>query len=300
MLLAMYLSFGVGLVMLVMKMSAYLYTGSAAILSDAAESVVHVAAVGFAVYSMRLSQKPPDASHPYGHEKISFMSVGFEGGMIVLAAFYIIYEAIAEWLTGLHLQNLGIGTLLTALAALINGGLGVYLIWLGKRNRSIILEANGKHVLTDCWTSLGVLVALVLTLTTGWLPWDPIFAILVAVNILFSGISLIRRSVSGLMDQVEPGLQERIDGILRDETRQRDIQYHELKFRNLGNTLWIEMHLLFPGKITIQDAHRMATEIENLLEETLDGSVYVTSHLEAIDDHPQIHPALDETLPGSH
>ena len=117
MLTAMYLSFVVGVLMLVMKMGAYLYTGSAAILSDAAESVVHVAAVGFAVYSMRLSIKPPDDTHPYGHEKISFMSAGFEGGMIVLAAFYIIYEAVMKWLTGLHLENLGMGTMITAAAA---------------------------------------------------------------------------------------------------------------------------------------------------------------------------------------
>ena len=215
---AMSLSLVIGFLMLGMKVGAYLLTGSAAILSDATESVLHVAAVAFAFYSLWLSFKPADATHLYGHEKISFFSAGVEGTLIIVAAIFIIYEAIAKWLGGLFLENLGTGTALTAAAALINGVLGAYLVWIGKKKGSLILEANGKHVLTDSWTSIGVLVGLGLTLLTGWLPWDPIFAILVAINILFSGVSLIRKSVAGLMDKADPTVHHRIEAILKEET----------------------------------------------------------------------------------
>ena len=193
---AMALSLAIGLLMFVMKVGAYLLTGSAAILSDAAESVVHVAAVIFAAYSLKLSYKPADESHLYGHAKISYFSAGFEGAMIILAAIYIIYESVHKWLTGLNLENLGFGVVLTAAAAAINGALGAYLVWLGRRKNSIILKANGKHVLTDCWTSLAVLVGLGLVLVTNWLPFDPICGIIMACNILISGTGLMKSSFS--------------------------------------------------------------------------------------------------------
>ena len=156
--LAMRLSLAVGFLMLATKVFAYWMTGSAAILSDAAESVVHVVAVSFAAYSLWLSRKPPDPSHLYGHDKIAFFSAGFEGAMIVLAAVYIVYESIRRLIAGPKLENLGAGALLVLAAGLINGALGGYLVWVGKRHRSLILEADGRHVLTDCLTSFGVLV----------------------------------------------------------------------------------------------------------------------------------------------
>jgi cation diffusion facilitator family transporter len=150
---AMRLSLAVGFFMLAGKMAAYWITGSAAILSDAAESIVHVVAVSFAAYSLGLSLKPPDRTHLYGHDKISFFSAGFEGAMIIMAALYIIYESVQKWIAGLRLLNLGTGTALILLASLVNGALGLYLVSMGKRHGSLILEANGRHVLTDCWTS---------------------------------------------------------------------------------------------------------------------------------------------------
>src|SRR5438093_12051219 len=174
---AMRLSLGVGFFMLLTKLYAYYITGSAAILSDAAESIVHVFAVSFAAFSLRLSLKPADDDHPYGHDRISFFSAGFEGAMIALAAAYIIFQATLKWLGGLALENIDAGAGFIALATVINGGLGWYLVRLGKKYHSIVLEANGKHVVTDCWTSLGVVVALGLTLWTRWLPFDPISAI---------------------------------------------------------------------------------------------------------------------------
>jgi len=285
----MHLSLVIGILMFIMKVGAYILTGSAAILSDAAESVVHVAAVAFATYSLKLSYKPADDEHLYGHAKISFFSAGFEGAMIIFAAIYIMYEAISKWLAGLYLEHLGLGTSLTALAALINGALGWYLIWTGKKRQSIILEANGKHVLTDCWTSLGVLVGLGFTLITGWLPWDPIFAIMVAINILFSGFGLLRKSVSGLMDYADPEVNKQITGILDKETSRYGIEYHHLLHRDLGYTHWVELHLLFSAEMTIKEAHRIATEIETVIESNIKPSARVTSHLESIEDHHEIH-----------
>jgi cation diffusion facilitator family transporter len=287
---AMTLSLVIGCLMFVMKVSAYLLTGSAAILSDAAESVVHVAAVFFAAYSLRLSYKPADDEHMYGHSKIAFFSAGFEGAMIILAAIYIIYESIHKWLTGLQLENLGYGSLLTGAATLINGALGGYLIWIGRRKKSLILEANGKHVLTDCWTSAAVLVGLGLIMVTKWLPWDPICGILMAINILVSGGGLMRSAFSGLMDRADPEAHRQLVGILDRETAQHGISYHALRHRNIGDAHWVELHFLFPEGTSLGDAHRTATVVEQVVERSLLPRAHVTSHLECTRDHDALHP----------
>jgi len=292
---AMTLSLVVGLLMFVMKVGAYLLTGSAAILSDAAESVVHVAAVVFAAYSLKLSYKAPDESHLYGHAKITFFSAGFEGAMIIVAALYIIYESIHKWVGGLHIENLGYGTLLTAAAAAINGGLGGYLLWLGRRKKSIILTANGKHVLTDCWTSLAVLVGLGLVLTTHWLPFDPICGILMACNILISGTGLIKTSFAGLMDSADPEVQKALSQILDRECVKRGISYHQLRHRNVGDAHWVEVHFLFPEGTLLEEAHRTATAVEQEIEKSLEPRAHVTSHLEGASDHDAVHPEKHET-----
>ena len=297
---SMKLSLCFGILMLVLKIGAYFLTGSVAILSDAVESVVHVVAVFFAAYSLKLSYKPADASHLYGHTKVSFFSAGFEGAMIIIAALYIIYESIAKWLHGLSIENLGLGTGLTALAAIINGILGAYLIRVGKKRKSIVLEANGRHVLTDCWTSIGVLVGLGLTLVTGWLPWDPILAILVASNILYTGFGLIRRSVSGLMDAADPDAHQQLIDILENETKKRGVFYHKVLHRNLGNLHWVELHLLFPQDTSIRDAHRTATDIERVIEKRLEPGAHITSHLEAIEDHEVTHSDGSSHSDGSY
>jgi cation diffusion facilitator family transporter len=209
--------------------------------------------------------------------------------MIVLAAAYIVFEAIHKWMVGLELENLGLGTLLTVLAMLINGVLGAYLLWTGKKRKSIILTANGKHVLTDCWTSVGVIAGLSLALLTGWLPWDPIAAIIVAINIVYSGVGLIRQSVGGLMDVADPEFHEKIVGLLDRATSEQGIRYHDLRHRNLGNAYWVEVHLLFPESTSIGEAHRVATTIEEIVASRLQPRAYVTTHLEAIEDHHHVH-----------
>lgn len=294
---AMTLSLVVGTCMLGMKMGAYLLTNSAAILSDAAESVVHVLAVAFAFYSLHLALKPADDTHLYGHAKISFFSAGFEGGMIVLAALYIIYESIHKWVHGLRLENVGVGVFLTLAAALINGALGAYLIHTGRRRRSLILVANGKHVLTDFWTSLGAVAGLGLAGWTGWLPWDPICGILMAGNILWSGGGLIHAACTGLMDQADPTVQSQLRAILDRETNSRGLSYHQLRHRNVGDALWVEVHLVFPQDVTVAEAHRQATAIESAIEHAVASRAYVTTHLESSCDHDQIHPNEREAAP---
>lgn len=286
------LSLAVGLLMLAGKWYAYTITGSAAIFSDAAESVIHVVAVAFAAFSLWLSLKPADTSHPYGHEKISYFSAGMEGMMIVLAAFYIIYEAIQKWQGGLYLENLGTGILYTAAATTINAALGGYLVWQGKKHKSLILIANGKHVLTDSWTSFGVIVGLLLVIWTGWLPFDPILAILVAINILWSGGKLLRQSVGGLMDEGDPELERQLRYVLDAETQKRGLWYHELRHRHSGTSLWVEVHLLFPKGSLIEDAHWKATEIEAVVKKSFPIPVNITTHLEPREEHDEIHQKL--------
>ena len=290
---AMRLSLAVGLLMLAGKWYAYRITNSAAILSDAAESVVHVVAVAFAAYSLWLSLRPADRSHPYGHDKISFFSAGFEGLLIVAAAVYIIYEALTRWFEGLELRNLGTGLFWIGAAAAINLGLGLFLVWRGKRSRSLILIANGKHVLTDSWTSLGVIVGVVLVIWTGWKPFDPILAIVVALNIVWSGWMLVRQSIGGLMDESDPEIHERIVALLGEETERRRLEYHALRHRNSGVGLWVDFHLLFPAETSIEVAHREATAIEAVLQSSLPGPVTITTHLEPIEHHGEAHRDLE-------
>jgi len=282
---AMGTSLAVGLLLLVLKAVAWWYTGSTAILSDLGESVAHMAAVVFATYSLWLSLQPADDNHLYGHAKIGFFSAGFEGAMIAIAALYILYEAgKAAWF-GPEINHIGIGLALTATAAILNGALGWYLVRTGRRRGSIILEANGHHVLTDCWTSLGVLLALGLVQMIGWPYWDPIFAAAAAVNILVSGIRLVRRSVSGLMDAADPEANRIIDAIVKEETAKRGISFHNLRHRNVGDAHLVELHLDFPADALLKDAHRLATEIEDAIESKIRPAAHVITHLECEGDH---------------
>lgn len=286
---AMRLSLFVGLAMLAGKVGACWLTGSTAILSDAAESVIHVVAVGFAVFSLWLSAKPATERFRYGYERIGYFSAGFEGALIVLAAAYILIVAVRRWMSGLELQHLGTGSILVLGAALINGALGLYLVRTGRRTGSIILEADGKHVLTDSWTSLGVVGGLVLVMVTGWKPFDPLCAIAVALNILWSGGRLVWRSVSGLMDYSDPKtaevLRERLDRICAE----LDVDYHGLRFRSTGYRTLVELHLLFPHQVSVGEAHQVATAIEERLPKEMGAALEVITHLESLDDHGEVH-----------
>lgn len=286
---AMRLSLWFGVLMLGGKVTAYLMTGSAAILSDAAESIIHVVAVAFASFSLGVSTRPADKRFQYGYERITYFSAGFEGAMIVLAAGAIIWMAVHKWLHGLQLERLGAGTLLILAASVINAVLGFYLLRTGRRTRSLILEANGKHVLTDSWTSFGVVGGLCLVLLTGWKPFDPIFAIAVALNILWSGGNLVWRSVRGLMDYADPETEKALRAKVDALCAELGIQYHGLRFRTAGYTLYTDLHLLFPYGTSVGDAHARATQLEQRLAHGLDFPVRVTTHLEAVEDHAVVH-----------
>jgi len=233
--------------------------------------------------------KPPDESHVYGHDRISFFSAGFEGAMIILAALYIIYESIHKWMFGLQIDNIDTGTLFVTIATVINGVLGLYLVRLGKKYHSLVLEANGKHVLADGWTSLGVIVALLLTKMTGWLPFDPLLAIGVALNILWTGGNLMRHSIGGLMDETDKKLDEQLKKILREESEKYKIQFHDVRHRNAGTKLFIEFHLLFPANILLVQAHEQATMIEHTVHQSFPMPIEIISHLEPIEGHDEIH-----------
>ncbi len=287
------LIFGVG--MLLGKTVAYLLTGSAAILSDAAESVIHVVAVAFAAFSLWLSIRPADDKFLYGYERITFFSAGFEGAMIILAAFAIIYSAIHKWLHGLVLERLGLGTLLVLAASIINALLGWYLLHTGRKNHSLILEANGKHVLTDSWTSFGVVAGLSLVLLTGWKPFDPLCAIAVALNILWSGGQLVWKSATGLLDYADPAVGRKIRERLDQLCHEHSAEYHGVRFRMTGARLLIEVHLLFPHSTAVGEAHRIATLIEDKLPEGLEVPAEVLTHLESLEDHAAVHLAQHYT-----
>ncbi|MDM5147875.1 cation diffusion facilitator family transporter [Candidatus Persebacteraceae bacterium Df01] len=286
---AMYLSLAAGALIFAIKIHAYYITNSAAILSDAAESVVHLLAVGFAAYSLWLSQKPADRGHLYGHDRINFFSAGFEGAMIIIAALFIFYESLKKLLYGGSITHIEYGAGYIALAALINGGLGLFILRRGQRLHSIVLEANGRHVLTDCFTSIGVLVGLLLTKTTGWLLFDPLLALVIALHILWSGAGLIRRSVGGLMDSADPQVDVTLRQILGTETQKHGISYHFLRHRNAGNRLIIDFHLQFDNTTVIAVAHRQATEIEQEICRAFDMPAEVTSHFEPVDGHDEAH-----------
>jgi len=275
--------------MLIGKTAAYLMTHSAAIFSDAAESVIHVIAVGFAAFSLRLSTRPASSQFLYGYERITFFSAGFEGAMIVMAAIAILFESIRRWIAGLQLENLGTGVVLILMAGILNAGLGYYLLRIGRRTNSLILEANGKHVLTDSWTSFGVVGGLGLVLLTHWKPFDPLVAIAVAGNILWSGGQLVWRSAVGLLDYSDPtagrNIRDKLDAICSELA----IEYHGVRFRSTGYRQIVEVHLLFPRLTSVSEAHRLATILEERLPIELGMPAEVITHLESLEDHADVH-----------
>ena len=286
----MNLSLAVALVLLGAKTYASVVTGSSAIYSDAAESVVHVFAVAFAAWALRLSHKPADDTHHFGHDKISFISSGFEGAMISAAAALILYEAGMQFVHGVNLTNLGVGLWITAGAAVTNLALGLSLIKVGKISGSSLLRANGLHVLTDVWSSVAVIIALILISITGWRMWDPVFAVIAALNILRVGLGLIRGSLGGLLDEADPLIEKQARIILDAETAARGLTYHNFRHRHSGRAHWIEFHLVFPDETSVGEAHDSATEIEAAVAEIIAPEGRVITHLEPRSGEQRIEP----------
>ena len=254
------ISLSIGIGMFIFKMGAYFITGSSAIFSDAAESVVHVMATGMALFSIILSSKPADESHPYGHGNVEYFSAGIEGLLIVIAAIFIIYESTLSIINGPELKQLGIGAIIITIASTVNLLLGNYLIRTGKKTNSLTLVADGKHVLTDSITSFGVIAAVVLVIITNIILLDPIIAIIVALNILFTGYKLIRESIGGLMNEANPITFKKLSDSLVNMKKDYWIDIHELRFWQSGDKVFIDFHLILPYYFNIKQTH----EEENL------------------------------------
>lgn len=249
------LSLAVGIGMFIFKFTAYLITGSTAIFSDAAESVVHVLATSMALYSIILSSRPPDKSHLYGHGNIEYFSAGIEGALIIIAAFVIIYQGTIDLIRGPELQKLSTGVIIISIAGIINLFLGFYLVKTGKKTNSLTLIADGKHVLTDSFTSIGVIIGITLVIITDIVYLDPILAIAVALNILITGYKLIRESIGGLMNETNPEVLELIGDKIIKIRKPYYIDIHELRFWKSGETIFIDFHLTLPYYFDIKQTH---------------------------------------------
>lgn len=264
---AAWLSLIIGFLMFIFKTLAYLITDSTAIFSDAAESVVHVAATGMALYSIYLSAKPADEDHLYGHGNVEYFSAGVEGFLIILAAVTIIYSSIKDLIFGVETSSLDVGTIIIAIASVVNLLLGLFLVRKGKKTNSLILVADGKHVLTDSFTSFGVVFGLILVLITGIKVIDPIIAIFVAVNILFTGYKLVRESIGGLMHETDKEMLSMIVEKLKSLRKDYWIDIHHLRFWKSGERVFIDFHLILPYYLSVKESHLEEEFIEkNLLE----------------------------------
>ena len=278
--IAISLSLIVGALLMGLKFYVYWLTQSTAILSDALESIINVVASSFALGSILLAAKPPDPTHPYGHGKIEYFSAGFEGALIVFAAFGIgraAWPQISHPHDLVHLQS---GLLILLAASVANLVLGLGLVRVGKRTRSIVLVADGKHVLTDVYTSAGVLLGLVLVNHTGWYWMDGAIACLVAVNILFIGVKLIRQAFQGLMDASDPELLEQISHLIATHRRSHWIDVHRLRAWRSGDRLHLDFHLILPRDLTLEQAHREVTDLEGILDTHLQGVADALIHAE--------------------
>ncbi|MFO7876731.1 MAG: cation diffusion facilitator family transporter [Desulfovermiculus sp.] len=267
-----------GALLMALKFGAYLLTGSAGILSDALESIINVAASGFALYSVYLSTRPPDANHPYGHGKVEYFSAGFEGALIVLAAGAILFQAVPRFFDPRPLTHLGGGMLLLAGATVLNLALGLLLIQTGKHSNSLALTADGKHLLTDVVTSLGVLGGLVLVHFTGLVWLDPLVACLVAGNILYAGSKLLRESTGRLMDEADPELLEHIVQLLNAHRRTEWIHIHHLRARRYGPNVHVDLHVMLPRTYDLTQTHQAVKDIEQVLKADLGPEAEIIVH----------------------
>lgn len=266
-----------------LKGSAAALTGSVGLLSDALESGVNLVAAFVALIALRAVEKEPDDEYTYGRAKAEYLSAGVEGTLIVIAAALIAAVAIRRLLQPAPVERLGFGFAVSAVAALVNLCVALVLLRAGRRHRSITLEADGKHLMTDVWTSAGVLAGFAAVAVTGWKPLDPIVALGVAVNIVVAGWMLIRRSVRGLLDASVPADQRAAIGAVLARYRSHDVEFHAVRTRQAGSRSFMTAHVLVPGDRTVLSAHDLIERIEHDLHEAV-PQLTVTMHLEPLED----------------
>lgn len=294
-----WLSIGAALATIALKTVAYFYTDSVGLLSDAAESLVNLVGALVALLMLTIAAKPADEEHAFGHSKAEYFSSGIEGTLILIAAGSITITAAQRLFNLKSLEQLGLGLLISASASLVNLVVGQIMIQTGKKRNSITLEANGKHLMTDVWTSVGVLAGVGVVSLTGWIWLDPVVALVVAGNIVWSGVQIVKRSALGLMDTSLPDEQQDLIRGLMDRYRQAGIDFHALRTRQAAARSFVSMHVLVPGEWTVQRGHELLEKIEQDLRDDL-PNVVVFTHLEPLTDPASWEDTeLDRTRPTS-
>ena len=287
-----WLSIAAAVVTIALKTVAYFITGSVGLFSDAVESVVNLIGGIMALAMLTVAARPADEDHAYGHGKAEYFSSGVEGSLILVAAISIAVAAIMRLVTPKPLQELGIGLAVSVAASVVNLVVALVILRAGRKHNSITLEANARHLLTDVWTSVGVLGGVGAVALTGWQRLDPIVALLVAANIVWTGVGIVRRSIGGLMDKAL-GLED-VASVRRvlDGYAAGGVQFHALRTRQAGARKFVSVHVLVPGEWTVQRGHELLERIESDIRRALPEAVVFT-HLESLDD-----PASweDETL----
>ena len=272
----------VALAVIAIKYLAYLVSGSVALYSDALESVVNVMTAVTAFAAIRLSAKPPDSDHPFGHHKAEFLAAMFEGAMIAVAAVLILLKARSALIEGVKLEHPGLGIAFNIIASIINGVWAWLLINRGRLWRSPALVADGQHLYTDVITSVGVVIGLAVAILTGWHILDPLMAALVALNILWMGYRIAVQSMSHLLDEAaSPEIEHHIREVI-EANGSGALEAHDIRTRQAGRALFIEFHLIVPGAMTVEDAHAICDRLEHAIESAIEGSEVVI-HVEPED-----------------
>lgn len=286
-----WLSIAAAVTTILLKGIAWYWTGSVGLLSDALESFVNLAGALMALWMLTLSAQPPDDKHAYGHSKAEYFASGFEGLLILLAAVGIGQTAISRLLAPQPLEQVGLGVGVSVLASLVNLGVARILLAAGKRHGSVALAADGAHLMTDVWTSAGVIAGVAAVALTGWLWLDPVLALCVAAHIVYTGWTLIRDAAAGLMDAALP---PSMLGVLEEALvpyREQGIGFHALRTRQAGARAFVSLHVLVPGEWTVQKAHELAEAVEEDIRKAVTGA-HVTTHLEPLED-PLSHQDID-------
>lgn len=283
-----WLSLAAALTTIIMKSVAYLMTGSISLLSDAVESVVNLLGALMALSMLTIAARPPDNNHAFGHSKAEYFSSSMEGVLILGAAAVISYTAIDRIIHPQALDQMSVGLMVSTGASVVNFIVARILMRAGKKYNSITLEADSQHLMTDVWTSVGVIGGLVVVAATGWLLLDPIMALLMAVNIVWTGINLVRRSVDGLMDVALPRSEQIIVEMVMEKYHAKNVEFHALRTRQAASRRFLSVHMLVPGDWTVHDAHHIAEDFEDDIRTEL-GDAIILTHLEPIDDEKSIY-----------
>jgi cation diffusion facilitator family transporter len=278
-----WLSLAVAIVTVTMKLLAYALTGSVGLLSDALESLVNVLASGMAVAMLWLAERPPDDEHPYGHTKAEYFSSGLEGMLILVAALSIGWTAFRRLLDPLPLEQPAVGLAIVAAATVINFAAARLLFRAGEKHHSIALEANARHLMTDVWTSVGVIAGVTIAAATGWVRLDALIAIALALHIVLAGFHLMRRSALGMLDTaISTAEQQQVIQVLRRHEA-HGIGFHALRTRQSGGRRFVSVHILVPGDWSVSRGHELLEEIEAEIREVVPAATVFT-HLEPLED----------------